>query len=228
MNVEEPRGLESVTEAALAIEQRADRSAILEEIVRQARHCLPEFEHVGLSLVGPGSKVETLAATTELTRIFDNLQGAAGSGPCLDVGQDSEIVVVENARHEQRWQPYISSALQHGLRSQLGVRIASRPQVCLNLYSTTFEEIDPGGVGVAEHFAVHAGIALGRYHEETHLRTAIGTRTVIGTAIGIVMERYGLNQSSAFAYLVRTASTTNRKVRLVADEIVSEREQRGR
>ena len=74
--------------------------------------------------------------------------------------------------------------------------------ICLNLHSTTHDDIDDGAIGVAEHFAVHAGLALGRAKQEDHLRTAIGTRTIIGTAIGILMERIGLTQQLAFDYLV--------------------------
>ena len=52
------------------------------------------------------------------------------------------------------------------------------------------------------------------------LSTAIGTRTLIGAAVGILMERYGMNQSAAFSYLTRQASTQNRKVRSVAQDLV--------
>ena len=94
----------------------------------------------------------------------------------------------------------------------------------LNLYSTSHDEIDPGSIGVAEHFAFHAGLALGQVRREAQLRTAIGTRTTIGTAIGILMERHTLSQESAFAYLVRLSSTENRKVRVLASEIVEQAE----
>jgi GAF domain-containing protein len=223
--MEVPRTLDVVTAAVAAIHEQSDALATVEEIVVQAQRCLPEFEHVGLSLVSKDGKLDTLAATTDTTRAFDALQSEAGDGPCVAAAQTDGIVTVRNARHEQRWAPYIIAALRLGLRSQLGVRLHSDPPLCLNLYSTSEDEIDSGSIGVAETFAVHAGIALGHLRTEEQYRTAIGTRTTIGTAVGIVMERHQLTQSEAFAYLVRQSSTQNRKVRLIATDLLQETEQ---
>jgi hypothetical protein len=38
------------------------------------------------------------------------------------------------------------------------------------------------------------------------------------------MQRFGLSQADAFAYLVRQASETNRKVRLIASDLVEQAE----
>jgi hypothetical protein len=92
--------------------------------------------------------------------------------------------------------------------------------LCLNLHSTSSAAIDPGSVGVAEHFGIHAGLALGHVLKAEQLTTAIGTRTLIGAAVGVIMERYGMNQSAAFGYLTRQASAQNRKVRVLAQDVV--------
>jgi GAF domain-containing protein len=223
--VEGPRALDAVTEAAAAINEQTDALATVEQIVKQAQRCLPEFEHVALSLVGKDGKLDTLAATTDTTRAFDALQSEVGTGPCVEASRTDGLVTVRDARHEQRWPDYIKPALSLGLRSQLGVRLQSEPSLCLNLYSTSHDAIDSGSIGVAEHFAIHAGIALGHLRNEEQFRTAIGTRTTIGTAVGIIIERYGLTQAEAFAYLVRQSSTQNRKLRLVSADLLVETEQ---
>jgi hypothetical protein len=215
--------LEAMTEAATAIHSRPDTPTTLEEIVAQARRCLPEFEHVSVARVCPANSLETLAATTDLARQFDAMQSEARQGPCIAAATHDELVLVQHAHEEQRWPTYLGKALGHGLLSQLGVRLHSdtNGEICLNLHSTTHEEIDPGSIGVAEHFAFHAGLALGHVQKEEQLHTAIGTRTIIGTAIGILIERYRLTQSGAFDYLVRQSSIQNRKVRLIASDIVA-------
>lgn len=222
--MEEGRALEAVTQAAAAIDEQQDALATVEEIVQQAHRCLPEFQHVGLSLVGTDGKLDTLAATTDTTRAFDGLQSEAGTGPSVEASRTDGLVIVRDARHEQRWPAYIGAALPLGLRSELGVRLQSEPALCLNLYSTSHAEIDSGSIGVAEHFAVHAGIALGRLRVEEQFRTAIGTRTTIGNAVGILMERHGLTQADAFAYLVRKSSVANRKLRNIAADVLRETE----
>lgn len=220
--------LGEVAEAATAFRAQPDLEATLTEIVSQARRCLPEFEHVSVSRHGNAQRVETLAATTDTARELDRIQDETNEGPCVDAMTAEEVVSMQNAHHEQRWPSYIRQALELGLRSQLGVRLVSSQHgvVGLNLYSTSHDEIEPGSVGVAEHFAVHAGIALGHIREEEQLRTAIGTRTVIGTAVGIVMERFGLSRDQAFSYLVRQSSSANRKLRELAREIVEETEKK--
>jgi GAF domain-containing protein len=226
--VSEPDPLGAVTEAAVAIETQEDISATLDEIVRQARRCLPEFEHVSLSRVRSEQTLKTLAATTDLAREFDVLQSDAREGPCITASVEDEVVAVRDAKHEQRWPQYIGKAVARGLQSQLGVRLHSDSHgwVCLNLHSTTHQDIEAGSIGVAEHFAVHAGLALGHMQKAEQLHTAIGSRTIIGTAIGITMERFGLSQADAFAYLVRQASETNRKVRLIASDLLEQAERR--
>ncbi len=199
-----------------------EATAVIDEIVAQAPRFLPEFEHVSLALVNRGEQIRTLAVTTDLAARLDELQSTTGAGPYLDVMVGEETLVVQHAPHEQRWPAYVRAACELGLRSQIGVRLPAADQqlVGLNLYSTSHGAFDPGSIGVAEHFAVHAGLALGEVRRESQLRTAIGTRTIIGTAIGVLMERHGLSQTNAFAFLMRQSNAQNRKLRLVAKDLV--------
>jgi AmiR/NasT family two-component response regulator len=51
-------------------------------------------------------------------------------------------------------------------------------------------------------------------------------RKVIGQAIGIVMERYQMNEDRAFSFLVRASSHGNIKLRDIAQELVEQRNTR--
>jgi AmiR/NasT family two-component response regulator len=55
------------------------------------------------------------------------------------------------------------------------------------------------------------------------LQEALETRTVIGQAQGILMERLGLSAEEAFGYLRRRSNTDNVKLRDLAAEIVRTR-----
>jgi AmiR/NasT family two-component response regulator len=60
------------------------------------------------------------------------------------------------------------------------------------------------------------------YAREIHnLQEAVRTRTTIGTAIGIVMERYRLSDDRAFAFLTRLSQDGNVKLRLVAERLIA-------
>ena len=52
--------------------------------------------------------------------------------------------------------------------------------------------------------------------EVTELRQALETRTVIGQAVGMLMERYKVSADAAFSVLTRVSRQTNVKVREVA------------
>lgn len=49
----------------------------------------------------------------------------------------------------------------------------------------------------------------------------MASRQVIGTAVGIVMQRYEIDEARAFEFLVRTSSTSNVKLRTIAEDLVS-------
>ena len=55
-----------------------------------------------------------------------------------------------------------------------------------------------------------------------HYTSALESRRAIGMAIGIVMERYQIDDDRAFAFLVRVSQHSNVKLRDVAADIISE------
>jgi AmiR/NasT family two-component response regulator len=71
-------------------------------------------------------------------------------------------------------------------------------------------------------FANLAAAALGWSRQDQTLNAALHSRSLIGQAIGIVMERYRLDSNRAFGFLVRTSQTGNLKLRDVAAGIVAD------
>jgi GAF domain-containing protein len=96
----------------------------------------------------------------------------------------------------------MSVAVERGLRSQIGLRLYADHETlgALNLYSTSEDTIDPDVLHMAELFAAHASLALGKVRREEQLNAALLTRKVIGQAIGILMERHELDEDGAFAF----------------------------
>jgi AmiR/NasT family two-component response regulator len=63
---------------------------------------------------------------------------------------------------------------------------------------------------------------MGRVRTAENLNAALASRTTIGIALGILMERYDMDQDRAFAYLTRIASSSETKLREVAAHLVEE------
>jgi len=216
----------SLAEAARTINGGHSLEETLDAIVWAARSSIPGIDHAGISTTERGGKIVTRAHTDQMVLDLDDLQYALKEGPCVDALYEDHVVAVPDIRHDQRWPNYVAKAVPStGLKSQVAVRLFLDDKGTLgglNLYSTEREDVDPDAAGIAELFAVHAAIALGQAKETVGLNEALGTRKVIGQAIGIVMERYQLNEDRAFAFLARASSTSNIKLRDIAQELVDE------
>ncbi len=195
----------------------------LDAIVHATRTSLPEFPHVSISMRRRDGTFETAAGTDQLVWELDAVQYHLGEGPCVQAVEHEPVVVVDRLREEQRWPGYVAAALERGVRSQVAVRLfASSQHVAgLNLYSVEHEEVDESSAETAQLFASHAAIILGHAQQEDQLNEALASRKVIGQAIGILMERYRIDADRAFQFLVRASSTSNIKLRDVAEEVVT-------
>lgn len=113
--------------------------------------------------------------------------------------------------------------MERGLRAQLAVGLYADGDSLggINLYSTQADEIADEAVEIAELFAAQAAIALGRSREALQMHEALESRKVIGQALGLLMERYEMNEERAFQFLMRASSTSNTKLRDVAAELVA-------
>lgn len=187
-----------------------DLQATLDAIVHTAAQSLPGLEHVGVSIGRHTGAVETKAGTDQLVWDLDELQYRCAEGPCLHSLDAEPVVLVNHLPRDPRWPRYIPRAADRGLRAQMGLRLFLDHETlgALNLYSTDQDEIDPDVVHTAELFARHAALALGRARRERQLSEALATRKAIGQAIGMVMERYQLDEDRAFQYLVRVSKTS--------------------
>jgi GAF domain-containing protein len=221
----QPDVAQAIAAAARSINHTQSLEETLQAIAYVARDSVPGFDHVGISTLHKDGKVETKAATGHLVYELDALQYELGEGPCVETLRAVEVVSAPSIRHDQRWPRYVPGAVKAGLRSQLAVRLYLDGEGTLgglNLYSNSSDEVSPEAESTAELFAAHAAIALDYAKERDTLNQALQSRKVIGQAIGMLMERYGMNEDRAFAFLVRASSHSNLKLRDIAQELVDQ------
>ena len=215
-----------LTQVALEMAQPQTVDETLDTIVQAARRSLDHVDHVGIAVVRPNGRVETHAASDDVVRRLDKLQYDVGEGPCLDALATGRTVRVEHAATDPRWPAFLPAAVELGVLSQVGLRLGEEGRIigALNLYSTSSPALDDEMVQLAEMFAVHATLALGRVRSESQLQFGLSSRTDIGQAMGILMERYQLDRDNAFGFLTRASTTSNTKLRDVASRLVLETE----
>jgi len=216
--------------AARSMHEDMSSEAMLQSIVDVAAGSVPGFDRASVSMVERGGREATKAATDDLARGLDLLQYELDEGPCVDAMQRPGLVEVPCLRHEQRWPRYVRQAVDLGVTAQLSVMLYLDSDKTtlggLNLYATGTEDVSEEARAMAELFATQAAVALGSNRHRLTLNEGLASRQLVGQAIGIVMERYGLEEHAAFQYLVRTSSTTNTKLRLVAQALVDSLNQR--
>jgi hypothetical protein len=90
----------------------------------------------------------------------------------------------------------------------------------LDLYSSQPGAFTEHSEQVGWVLAAHAAVAMSGAQHVQHLHQAMDTRKDIGEAIGILMARYQLCESDAFARIVRASQDGNVKLRELANTII--------
>jgi GAF domain-containing protein len=195
----------------------------LSNITAAAVELLPQVEYASITLLHQDDRLETVAPTDELLLPVDAAQYELREGPCYMAAENSVHVISPDLATDQRFPRYADVALAAGIRAQAGLRLFDAPKAngALNLYSHTvgaFEDFE----SLHALFAHQSATAIEYAREIQNLEEAVRTRTTIGQAVGIVMERYKLPEQRAFAFLTRLSQTSNTKLRRIAEEIVDQ------
>ena len=215
---------ERMATAARELQDQQDPDSTMGSAVSLVLRNVPEADGVGLSLVRRRSKIETPAYTHDFVLTCDRLQNELDEGPCHDAILEGAVVFSKDLSRDERWPTWAPRVAEvAGIRSMLCFRLFTQADTVggLNIYSRDprgfGDEAREEGLALAAHIsvAVAGALAIG------HLQTAVDSRTILGQAVGIVMERYGLDADRAFAVLSRLSQHANRKLSELAKELVT-------
>jgi GAF domain-containing protein len=216
-----------LADAVRDLDAQADPPHTLQRLVELTPEFFPACDFVGVSLIERG-EVRTPAGTNERLRALDESQYDIGQGPCRDAIRTHATVVVHDLATDPRWPSWGRAMVSElGIRSSLSFRLFTRPDRtwgALNVYSTEKDGFGDEDVLQGQTIAALAAVALARSINDQQLASALETRTTIGQAIGIVMERYQLDADHAFSVLRRISSQNNLKLRDLAAQVVATRE----
>lgn len=161
--------------------------------------------------------LRTVAATDPLAEQTDSLQYELREGPCYAAVTRERLVLVNDVAASSDFPRYGPRAAELGVRSQAAIQlIHNGDRAGLNLYARLADAFDNSTMQIAEIFATQAAAVLKYAVQVEQLGEALHTRTDIATAVGILMERYGIDRDRAFAFLVRNSTQRNLKVRALA------------
>ncbi len=179
-------------------------------------------DFASISMTYSGAELGTLAATDPIALKADAAQYELDEGPTLSAMGGAPLVESADVSTDSRWPSYAKSAGELGIRSQASVRLptAGGRTGALNLYSTIGHHLDDVSWELAESFAAQAATMVASASRIESLTEALQDRQDISKAIGIVMERFSLDEGAAFDRLVKISQSSQTKVRVLAQRLV--------
>lgn len=214
-----------ILDIAQSLRQRlvpSDLESTLDAITQAAVEVLPGVNYASLSLRHVDGELESYAVTDPVIATLDKRQFELAEGPCYDGTTSDPFVVSADLLHDPRYPTWGPLAAGMGIRSGAGIRLFenSRTVAALNLFGAKVGALQDVAT-LSRLFSHQAAVALGYSVQLDSLNEALQSRTRIGEAVGIVMERYQLPEQQAFAFLTRLSQNGNIKLRRIAEELVA-------
>lgn len=223
-------GTQSLTErmalAARDLQSQFDPTATFFEACRLAVVNIESADAASLAIVRRRKRLSVEGASEDMAAAADALQHEVGEGPCLDAVRREEFVTCDDLRADSRWPTWGPRvADETAARSAMSLRLFVQGDTlgAMNLYSRQYAAFTQVDREEAQALATHVAIAVSAALEVENLERSLDSRTIIGQALGIAMERYNLDAARAMALLVRLSSHENKKFRDVAREIIRTR-----
>ena len=210
---------------ARALAESTNVDEVVNQLVRFAVQSL-RTDFGGITLINPGKRFETVGATHPTVLQADALQYELGEGPCVDASLRSKSLSSSDLASDPRWPRWGPMASELGFRSVISAELNARGRRigAINLYGDATTEFTAEDLETAQLFAYQGSLALSYARSEEGLRQAVDSRTLIGQAQGVLMERFGIGAEQAFAVLRRFSQENGTKLRDIATHVIEERE----
>jgi hypothetical protein len=204
----------------------ADLDETLTRVTAAAVEVLPDVSYSSITVKHRDGRLETVAPTDDMLCEIDAAQYELQEGPCYEAAADTVHVVSSDLRSDTRFPRYAPIAVSAGIRAQAGIRLFETrgSNGALNIYSERAGAFDDLEV-LSQLFAHQSAMALDYARQISNLEQAAESRRLVGQAVGIVMERFNLDEARAFGFLTRLSQDNNVKLRLVAERLLEQTQQ---
>lgn len=217
---------------------------LLQRVAEVAQEQLPGVDCAGTTIHVAGLTY-TASFTDECTLEIDEDQYRVGDGPCLTAARENRTVLVDvdgqeadpgsraaaagSSGEDDPWPRFTAAARRQGFHSFLAapLAVAGSAVGALNLYGRApraFEDADVDFLEVlcaATSRVLTSFVALTDAERSARtIRDALVSRAPIEQAKGMLMVLHGIDADAAFTLLCRESQDTNRKLAVVAAELV--------
>lgn len=218
----------SLGELAALLVDEVDLAGMLDRVVHLAVRSIPHCDSAGVTLLVDG-RPTTAAATDRRTLAVDRAQYDVGVGPCLEAYRTCSVQRVNVEEGTEAYPEFTVAARTIGVRSFLAAPLVVRRAGigAINLYSTEPDGFAALDEAVVALFCGQAAVAVtnsqlyqGARTLSGQLERAMASRAVIEQAKGVLMATFAIDDDAAFERLRDTSQAENRKLRVVAADVV--------
>ena len=202
---------------------------VLQRAVEIAHEAIDGADSCGITIVS-GGRTFTAVHTDARTLQVDAHQYEIGEGPCLHAATTGETVRVDVDSADARWPQFIAAAKEEGVRSFLAAPLYTPSERfgSLNIYGRRPDAFTEQDEAVVDALTAALARAIGDYARFRHardladgLREALESRAPIEQAKGMLMAIHRIDADAAFQMLAENSQRSNRKLRVVAKELLA-------
>lgn len=226
--------VETLTDIVEATEEPLEEA--LTRVARTAVGAVPDADAVSITVISePQSR--TAAYTDEQVLRLDERQYTSNRGPCLQAARTRTPVRVSMRADDDRWPEFVTASREEGILATLSIPlIVGSPSPgagqeslvgSLNVYSRNASAFDPFDEVLMSLFATSASQAITNARRWQHsratvaqLQAALGSRSEIDQAKGVLRAVHGCSADEAFAMLVQRSQHDNVKLHIVAAQLL--------
>jgi GAF domain-containing protein len=199
-------------------------------VTQLAAETIPGTVGSGVTLVDEKGRKTSSGATDALVARADDLQYELDEGPCLSAWRSQSAFRINEMETETRWPRWAKAVTPLGLRSALTVPLIAgeMPSGAMKLYAREPEAYNERDERLLSMFAAQAAVLIANVQSlenaqrlSDQLKDALRSRDVIGMAKGVLIARDGVDENTAFAMLASTSQRESKKLRDVAETVVS-------
>lgn len=199
------------------------------QLAEVARDLIPLAVGAGVTLVDADGVPTSTAATGWVVEAVDRMQYEPGQGPCLSAWDTVSRQTVEDTLTETRWPQWAAAAAATGVRSVLSTPLVYQGQEigAVKVYAAEPAAFTEHEEHLLELLATAAATLLGAapsplaVHRLTaELQSVLADRQQVQQAIGVLIERYGVDADTAHTRLLLTARQQQVPVPVLAVRLV--------
>ncbi|WP_445165437.1 GAF and ANTAR domain-containing protein [Mycolicibacterium sp. Dal123E01] len=228
MTASDGQRLQRLVEAIVAIRESdiSSVTAALAALVRAVRVDVPFADYAGIVAVSPRS--ERAAAITDDPAVvaLDAIERRHGEGPGWHAALHRNSCIIDDIAADRRWPVFARETLAATpIRSAaaLPIHLDRLALGALVFYADRPKAFTADDLATASLYATLTATAWSAVVREDQLHRALSSRDVIGQAKGMLMERYNISDPEAFDLLRRLSSTSNIRLRDLAERLISAR-----